>query len=389
VEPVGAVVVSEPEREDLGGTATRFRFPIRVGRQDRSVRIDVPEPGVAVPPSALVPSALLVAMRERLPLVVEATVSAQLAANLTRAQAILHSWDPTFSVVPVELAGTTDEGPRGEATASFFTAGVDSFFSAITHGQTLDRLVYVRGLEEFPDQEAEARALDDIERSAAALGIPLAVLDTDLRRLTDPSLAWFWAHGASLACVAIALGHGRVLVPSTTSYANLRPNGSHPLLDPLWSTERVSVVHDGAELTRGEKVQRIGAHPAVLDGLRTCYELRTAELNCQRCGKCLHTMVSLEIAGALAGSRTFTRPLTFWSVALMESSDNPIRADYLNEYLDQARRAGSPLRLQVAIRIASLRLHAALPLRAWIDRHRGLRRWLGRVVHGAGRLLPR
>ncbi len=385
---MNAVVVSSPEREDLDGASTRLRFPVRVGAEDRSVRLDVPISGATPSASALVPPALLVAMRESVPLVVEGTVSARLAASLPRVQSILHAWDREFSVVPVELAEIADEGSPSGSTSAFFTAGVDSFTTAIERSGSLDRLAYVRGFEEFPNEEVASLIFADVERSAEALGTPLAVVDTDLRRLVDPSLRWFWAHGACLASAAIALDAGRVFVASTTSYANILPNGTHPLLDPLWSTERVELIHDGAGMTRVEKLARIGHHPVVQEGLRSCYEFRTLDLNCQRCGKCLHTMVGLEVVGALAGSRTFTRPLTLWSIALMESTENPFRADYLDEYSDVARRAGSPLGFRAAIRFASIRLHAALPLRAWIDRHPRLRSLLGRVVHGVARLLP-
>ena len=38
------------------------------------------------------------------------------------------------------------------------------------------------------------------------------------------------------------------------TYAHLGPLGSHPLLDPLWSSEDVELVHDGCEATRLDKL---------------------------------------------------------------------------------------------------------------------------------------
>ena len=74
---------------------------------------------------------------------------------------------------------------------------------------------------------------------------------------------------------------------------------SHPALDPLWSTEAVEVVHDGAETRRVDKVAALAASPLALRYLRVCWENRGGAYNCGRCGKCMRTMVDLDLAGAL------------------------------------------------------------------------------------------
>ena len=68
-----------------------------------------------------------------------------------------------------------------------------------------------------------------------------------------PPLGYY--QGAGLASVAHALGLERLLIPGPRSYGQLEPNGTHPLLDPLWSTESTEIVHDGAEPSRWEKIQ--------------------------------------------------------------------------------------------------------------------------------------
>lgn len=388
---MSVLVASPPICQDLPGERTRIRFPLRLGDQDRSVVVEVPLRVSVEATSAIVPTAMLIAMREGVPLVVEGTVSARLASNLGKAQAILRAWRPALTVVPVDVSASADEGPPGPETGGFFTAGIDSFYSAIKHEGAFDRLVYVNGFEIFPDPTVAADVLGAIRRSAEGLGVPLSIVETDLRRRIDPSIDWFWSHGAGLAAIAIVLGGvlGRMHIASTSSYARLSPCGTHPLLDPLWSTEQVELVHDGCEATRVEKAQRIGRHPAVRDGLRTCWEFRTADVNCGRCGKCLHTMTAFHVVGMLEGIRTFPRPLTASSVALMPSADNLFRAGYVDEYLEFARRSGRPLRLRIALRIASIRLHAAAPLRRAVAGYPRIERILGSLFRTGARLVRR
>ena len=62
--------------------------------------------------------------------------------------------------------------------------------------------------------------------------------------------------------------------------------GSHPLLDPLWSTETLAFVHDGCEANRMEKVRRIAESPLLLEGLRVCVDDRGPDVyNCGSCWK--------------------------------------------------------------------------------------------------------
>jgi hypothetical protein len=66
------------------------------------------------------------------------------------------------------------------------------------------------------------------------------------------------------------------------------------VLDPLWSTETLTVVHDGCEMGRIDKVRFMAESQLVLDTLRLC-----PAYNCGRCIKCLPTIIDLLQAGAL------------------------------------------------------------------------------------------
>jgi hypothetical protein len=91
----------------------------------------------------------------------------------------------------------------------------------------------------------------------------LIEVETNLRAFTDARVESKYYHGAGLASVALFLSSRfrKVYIPSTQSYFALSPMGSHPLPDPLWSTEETEIVHDGCEATRVDKVIRIVRRP--------------------------------------------------------------------------------------------------------------------------------
>ena len=105
-------------------------------------------------------------------------------------------------------------------------------------------------------------------------------------------------QGSALAGVAHLLGFPRVCVPAAYSYRQLVPLGSHPLTDPLWSSEGVRFLHDGAEARRLDKVMKIAENRAALANLRVCFSDMNA--NCGRCAKCLRTMIPLALLDAPA-----------------------------------------------------------------------------------------
>jgi hypothetical protein len=92
----------------------------------------------------------------------------------------------------------------------------------------------------------------------------------------------------------LGLGFDTVLIPASLGPDELSRCGSHPLTDPLLSTDATRVVHDGLEL-RSEKVRYLVAAGAPLADLRVCN--RFSSYNCGVCEKCLRTMVALELYG--------------------------------------------------------------------------------------------
>jgi len=168
------------------------------------------------------------------------------------------------------------------------------------------------------EEERFRIALRHLEPLAAEAGIRLISCRTNLRHL--PSKPDFWYHrhnGAALAAVghaAILVG-GFLFIGASHDIANPVPIGSHPAVDGLFSSQRVTVIHDGARHARLEKVCELASWPAALNALRVCPANPGNRLNCGVCEKCLRTRLELLVAGveetpALGPSLT---PIDLWN----------------------------------------------------------------------------
>jgi hypothetical protein len=146
---------------------------------------------------------------------------------------------------------------------------------------------------------------------ARAEGKKLVIVETNVRELSDPLVGWGMSHGAVLGAVGLALSGrlSRVYIASANSYDQLHPWGSHPLLDPLWSSAAVAFLHDGNEARRADKVVALTGYEPALESLRVCWGPKGEEYNCGACEKCLRTMLALHVAGALQRCKSFRQPL--------------------------------------------------------------------------------
>jgi hypothetical protein len=249
-------------------------------------------------------------------------VSPKLLGAIPQIEDIMLAWDrhlwrvkyparPRLARVRVEAESRSSEGAPAATgrSASFFTAGVDSFYTAIKHLDEIDALVYVRGFDvRLSDPESRKRIMRGIRKAAEGLHKPLIELRSNLRPFgLRSALDWGAYHGAALASAAAVAADtfGRFYIPSTTTYDHLVPLGSHPILDPLWSTEKIDIVHDGCEASRVEKLAMIADHEVARSWLRVCFENPGGTYNCGSCEKCLRTMTQLRALGRLEEFRSF------------------------------------------------------------------------------------
>jgi hypothetical protein len=297
---------------------------------------------------------LFAAMKSGLDLHVEGCpVSSDLLKAIDQIQDIFHVWHPELKKISIqsEQISTIRTNSLSKGVGTFFTAGVDSFYTFLKHQDEITHLIYVLGfditLEERDFFEKVKAALKEI---AAVFGKEIIFIETNLRDLLDPHLRWGHSHGAALAGIAHLLKPilHKAYIPSSHGYRDLFPWGSHPLVDPLWSSHDVTIIHDGCEATRFEKVAAISRNEIALNRLRVCWNNpKNGSYNCNRCEKCARTMTSLEILGALTHAKSFTGPLNLASLRRMKHDQNSI--SFLNENIEAINKVPGKEALKEAL----------------------------------------
>lgn len=291
--------------------------------------------------------ALPAAMRCGGPLISAAPVSPRLLENIPRIQDLYCSWNaklhPVEIRVPARVPATRPAAPDATCQAIAFSGGVDSFYAALQSPGS--SLVYVHGFDvALGKHELRKVVSERLAWSAAQLGQPLLEIETNLREFSDRYLPWIFAYGGALAACALLLSrHIDTLdVSAGVSYERLQPDGTHPQLTPLFSTEDLAFAAQGYELNRVEKTEIIAGHPVVQSALRVCWENRGDEYNCGVCEKCLRTMAALEIFGVLQHYSTFSVPFDYGRLSrAMPASPNLTL--FIDENLQAARaRNASP-----------------------------------------------
>lgn len=138
------------------------------------------------------------------------------------------------------------------------------------------------------------------------MGINFLTGSTNIHHF-DTRSNWGLFHGTSLIGMAHVMGRGieKFYVPASHTYTDLIPWGTDPRTDHLLSSESLEVIHDGAAYTRVEKTEVLSRWPETYDKLKVCSP-GDSTLNCCQCEKCLRTMVTLDMFGALRNYNTFS-----------------------------------------------------------------------------------
>ena len=297
-------------------------------------------------------AALPVAMGVASSLSVSGEVSPHLLANAETIQDLLEGWSQHLKRVAVEARLASPPAATPGRTAAFFTCGVDSFYTVLKRREEIDAVVYAHGLDLPPGDPKRDLVSSAFRKAADELGLAAIELETDVRpSFSDQVCDWERIYtSAALATVAhlLADSFDRVLLPATHSYRDLHPTGSHPLLDPLYSSDRVRIEHVDA-VTRVAKLEHLVGSELAMRSLRVCFQPGVDGLNCGECAKCVRTMVGLRAIGA--AGRCETLPAEF---SLRKMSSGKVRTrrslTYVKENLAAVEARGTDPALAVALR---------------------------------------
>jgi hypothetical protein len=245
-------------------------------------------------------------------------------------------------------------GPR--RAVCFLSGGVDSLHMLMRNRRLYRKgdpayfrdALFIHGFDigkraRDPENERVRIALQGLERVAAEARLRVIPCRTNLRHL--PSIPDFWEYrhsGAALAAVghAAIAGSAFLFLGGSFPIGNLVPWGSHPAVDGLFSSQLISLVHDGSRFSRLRKVRDLASWPTGLAALRVCPASSGPRANCGRCEKCLRTRLELLAAG-IDETETFGPsliPSEMWDEAVPGAIGD--RAIFYQELIEPLRARG-------------------------------------------------
>ncbi|CAB5103340.1 hypothetical protein D3OALGA1CA_1581 [Olavius algarvensis associated proteobacterium Delta 3] len=134
------------------------------------------------------------------------------------------------------------------------------------------------------------RAKTHMSLIAQDADVELIPVYTNIRHLWDDRNLWLDKFfGAVLAAVAHGFSSRLNLLYIASSYdlPHLHPCGSHPMLDPEFSSYGLRIRHRDVALSRLEKLRIVAEWEVAFQNFRVCLANVPDRLNCGRCEKCV------------------------------------------------------------------------------------------------------
>lgn len=341
-------------------THVRLTSQVQHGQKKFEVWVEVPieyRHFVATDTTAFASAFVLPAARRHVDLKINGKVSKRWFQGVNKIIDRAATWNHGFKRIAAQVTEDySEEKMPANFVGAFFSGGVDSFatlFKYQNHSEhAITHLIFVHGYDIAIDNSATfSVALPAIERVSRELSLPLIVVKTNVREVTDQLLGWEMAHGGALALVALILRKGfrSVIIPGGgTSSLPAEPWGSSSYLDPLWSTEQTTILHDLDEMQRLDKVREyIARSPLALELVRVCW--RNTGYNCGKCDKCMMTLAELRMAGIKGKIKSFPNTLNLARLSTMYTTQFSIQSN-VQEAVEWLEREQSDSELLAALK---------------------------------------
>jgi hypothetical protein len=251
---------------------------------------------------------------------IEGAVCPLLTANLAIAASVLQTWFKDLPAVP-RIECDYEYRQSGNRVGAFLSGGVDSL-SMVRRLTTLlpaghpDRptatiVVDYQDMGRIARGETDsrfARSVDIARDVGAEVGLDVIPIRSNFCRLNCGMSFWMHRyHGSFLASMMHFLSREFRLgyVASTFPANHLAPWGSHPLLDPYYSSQHVRIQHYGVEETRLDKVRDVAGWPLALRRMYVCTSNSSNGRNCGSCEKCVRTKLHLLVTDRLKDAPAF------------------------------------------------------------------------------------
>lgn len=255
---------------------------------------------------------LIPSMRQGEDLIIKGSVSKKLYNGMKSIRDIFLSWNLGLKPIDIKADALAIDNREPKKIASFFSGGVDSFYTYLKHKKDLKKIeffILINGFDiNLTNNKLWLATLGNISQLATEEKIELITIESNIRPLIDPIFPWNLTHGGCLTAAGLLLrgSISKIFIPSSLTKEQQDPWGSNLETDKLWSTEKLEFIHDGVEASRVNKASQIAKSEIVLKHLRVCYSNKESTYNCGNCEKCMRTMISLQIAGALDKTKTFS-----------------------------------------------------------------------------------
>jgi len=284
------------------------RAYFKIDRKNESLVADDASPFLA--------AVLLPCMKTKENIYIDGNVSAKLLQNTHAIMNLIKKWNIGLTKVKIRCRDVTHDSQMPKFVGSFFTAGVDSFYTYLKKDKTKEKITHIILVHGF-DIPLENKSFfkevkKTIEKVAKEEKIQPVIIETNIGHIVEQRLVWDFSHGGALGAVALFLRGGmkEVFISGAVKNNELFPYGTHPQLDKLWSTKTLSVQSIGGEYNRLEKITNVvSKSPLALKYLRVCTQNIKGNYNCSRCHKCLMTMIYLYYSQALEKAKTFDSEL--------------------------------------------------------------------------------
>jgi hypothetical protein len=308
---MSAALVLDDLRIEAQGTAAVASMRLGGGERLELRRHGAARSQVAGDATPFLALATMLAAAQGRDLELRSTADALALANARAMANLLARWFG-WRAPRLECDASCDAGEAASGVGLFFSRGLDSMTTLIEQRERITALI---GMDWQDPPYATAGTAEIWEATCAAareLGLPLIHVSSNARRFLDPVVPWELCHGVLLGAFAqlCAPSIGEALVSGTHPAGAERAYGSHPLLDPLWSSSRVRVTYVPGPGGRSEKAALVAGDELAMRRLKVCWE-RAGDGNCGRCAKCLLTLTNFHIAGRLdAAAPHFDAPLS-------------------------------------------------------------------------------
>ena len=252
---------------------------------------------------------------------IEGKICPYLRLGLETAIAWLQHWYGYEKIprIEVEVQETVEKDHSGEKRAGmFFSGGIDALATLRRnrlnfppeHPGAIKDGVVVFGLE-IDKEESYNILLDSMKDVALDARMNIMPVYTNVRYLDD---SWrFWSDQFESSCFA-SIAHAFstrfniIYLASSFDIPKLHPHGSHPDLDPNYSSYDLRIIHDDIVSSRFEKTRFISDWEAAIRNVRVCNETQNfqkGQLNCGKCEKCIRSMLSFLALGVLDKTNAF------------------------------------------------------------------------------------